>query len=373
MAHIRSGRQTSSQILLPSDSTTSSDADSQASQAARHYQEAADGLHYRMTNHEWLLAWDELKPAEIKVLYHLRTLDPWGSRHLDISVTEIAGLLGYNKGTVSRALKALDRHGWITLEIDTARVKLHTKNSSNALASSADSAVASGSSPLSDDPAGCLQTTQTIARQHLEVETTVEQEFQSSLYSLKDQINLKRERQAQNSNLEISQDYRDWLLAKASRLPDPPALRELWLEKQSVNPANLREYEAWQAVQEQRVSSSPLPAPPEQPAEPDSIDVHTRLARYQQQWSVAVMRKGIENAIATHSDWGIEIGPDGPRWRLEDAEPELEPNASGILHQVESTISNHPAVSEPLREPTVRRPLGFGAGIKHQAKRSRKR
>ncbi|EKU96993.1 Mn-dependent transcriptional regulator [Leptolyngbya sp. PCC 7375] len=137
------------------------------------------------------MAWDELKPAEVKLLYYLRTLDPWGDNHREIGVTDLAKMLKYNKGTVSRALKKLDRTGWIDLEITTASVKLHTKSSTSVLMLSTDNGflagngVASGSHMLPTDNGDDRQTTPLIATQHLTSETHTEQGPQIALNSLK--------------------------------------------------------------------------------------------------------------------------------------------------------------------------------------------
>lgn len=163
----------------------SSGAENQAFQAAQHYREAADARHYRVTNDEWLLAWEQLRPAEIKVLYYLRTLDPWGDRNLEIGVTDIAKVLKCNKGTVSRALRTLDRGGWITLEISTATVRLHTKSNASNQVLSTDNGVAARSQALSTDNTRDRQTTPEIARQHLASETVTEQGSQIALNSLK--------------------------------------------------------------------------------------------------------------------------------------------------------------------------------------------
>lgn len=63
-------------------------------------------LYYPLTCSEWLDAVRRLKPAERDVLYYLRTIDPFG-KGMDIGVRELAGVLGYNPGTVSKALKVL--------------------------------------------------------------------------------------------------------------------------------------------------------------------------------------------------------------------------------------------------------------------------
>lgn len=72
-----------------------------------------NGKFYPLNNQEWERAWQELKPAEIRILYHLRTLDPWGERELELGVSSLARDLGIAKGTVSKALRSLAEKGWI--------------------------------------------------------------------------------------------------------------------------------------------------------------------------------------------------------------------------------------------------------------------
>lgn len=69
-------------------------------------------LYYPLTCSEWLDAVRRLRPAERDVLYYLRTIDPFG-KGIDIGVREIAGVLGYNPGTVSKALKVLHDREYI--------------------------------------------------------------------------------------------------------------------------------------------------------------------------------------------------------------------------------------------------------------------
>ncbi len=80
--------------------------------------------HYRLTAEEWITNNDRFRPAEIKVLYYLRTLDPFGNGWLDVVVTDIGKALKLDKGTVSRALRRLAETKEIDLEIKTARVRL---------------------------------------------------------------------------------------------------------------------------------------------------------------------------------------------------------------------------------------------------------
>jgi DNA-binding MarR family transcriptional regulator len=63
-----------------------------------------EGKFYPLQNDEWLQACKELKPAELKLLYHLRTNTPFGDRSVELGVTEIALLLGMSKSTVSEGL-----------------------------------------------------------------------------------------------------------------------------------------------------------------------------------------------------------------------------------------------------------------------------
>ena len=352
MTHHSGGRHKSSHFRLAPAEVTEQVAEKQPPKSARHY---------RLTNDEWLKAVKELKPRERDVLYYFRTLDPWGDKDLEIGVREVAADLECSPGTVSKALKVLDQKNWIDLEITAAKVKLKTdksdpdplKLSNSKYVFPAGNSVSPKKQlyPIENDR--FPQETVVSPRKQLEAETHIEQGLQIALNSLNDLDSLNREKEPKNSNFRIDPDYRDWLLAKASRLPDPPTLRELWLEKQSVNPANLREYDAWRSVQQQ-VTPLPPPSPPEQP-EPETVEIADRLARYQHQWPVIAMRKGIQRSIATHPEWGIDIGPDGPRWQPTPPEhrselpPEPDPDASTVLHRIKNAIATRSPITPQLR------------------------
>jgi DNA-binding transcriptional ArsR family regulator len=76
---------------------------------------------YQLTTEEWQLAWETLKPAEIRILFYLRTLYPFGGE-ITLKVSEIAAKLNLNRCTVSRALSRLADNGWIELESVTLRL-----------------------------------------------------------------------------------------------------------------------------------------------------------------------------------------------------------------------------------------------------------
>ncbi len=91
-----------------------------------------DGKFYPLQPEEWLEACRKLNPSELKLLYYLRTADPY-DRGIEINCAAIArdlsveGKKAISRQTISRALKGLDKHGYIDLEIVSAKVKIHSK------------------------------------------------------------------------------------------------------------------------------------------------------------------------------------------------------------------------------------------------------
>ena len=127
---------------------------------------------YQLEPDEWLTVCKELKPAELKVLYRLRTLDPFGQHPIKFRVIDLAKDLDMNKGTVSRAVQRLAELGYINLEIVEAIATLTTKSKRL----STDNLVVSAQPPLENirlstdnlvvsTQLGCLQTTSAIATQ----------------------------------------------------------------------------------------------------------------------------------------------------------------------------------------------------------------
>ncbi|MFM6642636.1 MAG: MarR family transcriptional regulator [Microcystis panniformis] len=89
-------------------------------------QNKIEGKFYALKPEEWLEVTKELRYAEVRVLYYLRTINPFGGRDLRVKVTDVATATGLQKGTVSKALKVLSDKGYIDLEITEALVKLQT-------------------------------------------------------------------------------------------------------------------------------------------------------------------------------------------------------------------------------------------------------
>jgi DNA-binding transcriptional ArsR family regulator len=84
------------------------------------------GKFYPLQHAEWLRVCKELSPTAKDVLYYIRTIDPY-SDGVEISATQIARDLGVHRSTVSRALKDLERKGFIDLELIQVKVRVLAK------------------------------------------------------------------------------------------------------------------------------------------------------------------------------------------------------------------------------------------------------
>jgi hypothetical protein len=323
-------------------------------------------VYYPLTNEEWLKVTQELKPAEIVLLFHLRTMNPFGERATPVGVRDLAKTLSLNPGTVSRALKRLDQLGHIDLELVQVNVKVKSKgllferNHPPAEASEASEASEESlpSEVLSTDPECCLQTTPVVSTQHPgSVDNTSLLEALNSKgfgapktnKTSKELENKREKRKQKNSeptrkpeanSLQISDlttkkekasgqvaialkwdkfsapgddpDFFEFVVRRTAKLPQPPAdahcAAEGWIRKQGhlLHP----QYLAWKESKG-RTAPKPadaLPLPDKLP----ELTLEERLAKYQSMWQTPVCRKGIREAIAAHPQWGIQIGKEGP-------------------------------------------------------------
>lgn len=71
---------------------------------------------YQLSHAEWRQANQELTQTQVLVLYHLRTLDPYGDDAIDVKIDEIAQGTRLSRGAVSRAIAELNRKGWLLIE-----------------------------------------------------------------------------------------------------------------------------------------------------------------------------------------------------------------------------------------------------------------
>jgi len=290
---------------------------------------AKKNIHYRLTLEEWCQSAKRLKPAELKVLYYLRTLDPFGDRWLDVQVTGIASDLGMNKGTVSRALRVLADGGDLYLEIQAARVRL----SFFAPRLSVDNL-------LSTDNSSCLQTTQVVYRQPelctdnispLEPSPEAGSGTPHTIHTYSDSLNKERERPETASpvekpseecfaltgedSLEITTAYEAWLRNKAQKLPSPPVLIEQWIASESLKPSNQRQF--LQEMQRTLAKTS-LPPPP-----PDRFQIESAVmsalqggdrpyaqGKLQQVWE-AGHRDMVAEMVTEFTQWGFVMTEQG--------------------------------------------------------------
>jgi predicted transcriptional regulator len=81
------------------------------------------GKFYPLQENEWIQVWHELKPADIHLLYYIRSLDAHNNG-LELSISDLAKKLGRSKSTVSTSLKALQDKGYVSLEVTHVKVRL---------------------------------------------------------------------------------------------------------------------------------------------------------------------------------------------------------------------------------------------------------
>ena len=85
-------------------------------------------LHYRLTNEEWTEIIKILNLSELKVLYYLRTLDPFGDRFQDARTKNIAAEVGISQRSVQRAVLKLQDLGFIDLEITEFKFRFKSRH-----------------------------------------------------------------------------------------------------------------------------------------------------------------------------------------------------------------------------------------------------
>ncbi|HEY9762377.1 MAG TPA: helix-turn-helix domain-containing protein [Trichocoleus sp.] len=330
--------------------------------------ERSKSLHYRLTNDEWVQAVRKLKPAQKDVLYYLRTLDPFGDRYLDLKVREIARTLGYDPGTVSRALKSLDDEGYIDLDLLRVGVRIKSRSTEkqplDPVPEPESEGCCSDATVLSTDNMHDPDATDMIATQHLlRTDNTcglepLQDKGSGSPHTIHTNQTYLKERERESSEfstdtLETNQESKpplqtpasvndaltgstqagdtpektpcsaeadaeffDWVVTyKIPKLPNQPAsprcAAEGWIRKQRAQ--LYTEYQGWLNGL-QKATTAHSGQPPPFPL-PDAFyeTPQERLKRLRQLWPTSAHQKGIRKAIQDNPQWGFEIGPDGPQ------------------------------------------------------------
>lgn len=189
-----------------------------------------EGKFYPLQHGEWVKACQELTPAQRDVLYFVRTLDPY-NMGLDITAAEIARQLSkpnriVHRQTVSRALKELDRLGFIDLELISISIKVLPKGVHCQQVGANETPVVPGDTSGCDEtPAGVMRHQARSLRTKRKPEASPDKDGNSlrSNKIYKDFLD----------SLSISQreKFLEFGLKKAAALPKPPALPHKWLEK----------------------------------------------------------------------------------------------------------------------------------------------
>jgi hypothetical protein len=113
------------------------------------------------------------------------------------------------------------------------------------------------------------------------------------------------ERELFDADGEPSQLYREWLIRRAQDLPKPPAMPELWIEKNAKKRSLQQGFLKYrEGLERTRI---PPPPPPPPSFEIEKLSPEQRLAKYQTMWATPQCRPGIRRAIAEHPEWGLRL------------------------------------------------------------------
>ncbi len=207
------------------------------------------GKFYPLKSEEWLNSINQLTHSELKVLYYVRSLDPYNNG-INLTPAQIARDLSTEKtkmhrSTVGRALKTLDRKGFINMELLQVRIKVNpkgflseteeemtTENNVVATQQCCDQTtdVVTTQQGVPPHNTSCGYATQVVTRQQSEAETQSEQCFQNPK-TLKTYSDFKRSL-SENER----ENFFNYVKEKTRHLKQPINDLEAWLA--SKNSAN---------------------------------------------------------------------------------------------------------------------------------------
>ena len=127
------------------------------------------GKFYPLKSEEWLDSINKLTHSELKILYYVRSLDPYNNG-IDLTPAQIARDLSTDKNkmhrsTVGRALKSLDRKGFINLELIKVRIKVNPRGFLNDLEAESESKSEAKNNVVATQPC-CDHATNVVTTQH---------------------------------------------------------------------------------------------------------------------------------------------------------------------------------------------------------------
>lgn len=186
-----------------------------------------EGKFYPLKNDEWLAIAKKLTHSELLVLYHLRTLEPFGDKLTESSTKDVAAATGISQRSVQRALIKLADLELIDLHIQKFEFKLRSQHTTETTGS--DSAVAS-TSPVSPTRQACREVVTAVANSsgvsRSQAETITTPDVQNSKTS-KDLIK-DFSKTLSEAEREI---FNSFCLQAAAAMPEQPTLISKWIDK----------------------------------------------------------------------------------------------------------------------------------------------
>ncbi|MBL1178807.1 hypothetical protein [Pantanalinema sp. GBBB05] len=307
--------------------------------------------YYPMTYGEWLDIRRELIPSEIDVLMCLRTLSPFGDRPIDITVRGLARDMRLDPATVSRALRQLNKCGYLDLEVLPSKIRVYPRGILYERMYARFEEIDFLEKPRLEVCKEELLQTSTIVNNIVEseLEVVVNNNFQHREFKsgegfglskvnqdpvnkveretekaiapdaeILDQATTVKEQKKSVSGWESfvapgnDPEFFAFVVRRTAKLPQPPAdapcAAEGWIRKQGhiLYP----QYVAWKF--RQTVLAEPAPTSAPLATELPELTLAQRLAKYQNLWQIPTCRKGIRLVIAAHPEWGLQIGKAGP-------------------------------------------------------------
>ena len=212
------------------------------------------GKFYPLKSEEWLDSINKLTHSELKILYYVRSLDPYNNG-INLTPAQIAKDMSTDKvkmhrSTVGRALKSLDKQGFINMELLRVRIKVNPKGflaeeetteSKNVVATQqcCDHATQSAATQHRVQPRNteCSHATQSAATQQPEAKTQSEQEVQDpkTIQTYSDFIQTLSEGEREN--------FLNFVREEIKNLPKPVNDLEAWLA--NPNQAGINRWEVY--------------------------------------------------------------------------------------------------------------------------------
>jgi hypothetical protein len=289
------------------------------------------GKFYPLKNDEWLETVKQLTHSELKILYYVRSLDPY-NKGISLTPVQIAKDLSTEKSkmhrsTVSRALKSLDNQGFIQMELLQVQIRVNPKGFLSQ-AEIEDVAVtqpsceqatecATPQPSVPDHNLECSQATECASRQQLKAETISEKGFQAPKIS-KTYIDFK-----DSLSESEGENYFKFVREAIKNFRQPIQDLEAWLASKTKAGTNRWEvyFEKYQSEKKARKSDSDSSSVPDQ-------ERQKAIANYQKQLNqekTGHTKTGNEVEVFTSEFNRLLDNPDNQIKRIDKLESQSKP------------------------------------------------